>query len=281
MQLITRSLSIKTIGWMVLLLCLLAAVVLTISFDFNGVTKNAAQRHTFLSQFVIAGGPIVWFILVPMSLYAGYLAALYTLSIRREKLLTAGITDLIIDHLRKTGLGGLTKKIADKRDFVSVAVCEALNKSTGDWFRMRSVIAESLQDQALNLLRKLEWINLIGNIAPMVGLFGTVVGMIQLFDALVAAGGQPQPAQLAGGISVALVTTFWGLLIAIPALSIHGFFRNRVETLINEAVVESEKVMPEIKRSLDKLKKMEILKKQSISKTDSADDKNRQKDLCP
>ena len=88
----------------------------------------------------------------------------------------------------------------------------------------------------------------------MVGLFGTVFGMIKLFNAIVMAGGQPQPAQLAGGISVALVTTFWGLFIAIPALAMHGVLCNRIETLVNDAVVESENIVPEIRRSLKKQK---------------------------
>jgi biopolymer transport protein ExbB/TolQ len=62
------------------------------------------------------------------------------------------------------------------------------------------------------------------------------------------AGGQPQPAQLAGGISVALVTTFWGLLIAIPSLAIHGIFRQRIETIASDAVVELENISPYLKQ---------------------------------
>ena len=83
----------------------------------------------------------------------------------------------------------------------------------------------------------------------MVGLFGTVFGMIKLFNAIVQAGGQPQPAHLAGGISVALVTTFWGLFIAIPALTVHGIFRNRIEALVSEAATEAENIMPQIQIS--------------------------------
>ena len=93
---------------------------------------------------------------------------------------------------------------------------------------------------------------MIGNVSPMVGLFGTVFGMIKLFNTIVVTGGQPQPSQLAEGISVALVTTFWGLFIAIPALSMYGVFRNRIETLVSEAVSEAEDVMPEIRRQMKK-----------------------------
>jgi biopolymer transport protein ExbB len=213
-----------------------ASVVIAVTLDgsFGTDTTGAARTQTFFEQFVIAGGPIVWFVLLPMSLITIYLAVEYSLTIRREKLVPGGIGD----------------RISAQNDFVSVAVSKALGQGRGDWFRMRSVLDESLQEQAGGLLHRIEWINLIGNVSPMVGLFGTVFGMIKLFNAIVMAGGQPQPAQLAGGISVALVTTFWGLFIAIPALAMHGVFCNRIETLVNDAVVESENIIPEIRRSL-------------------------------
>jgi hypothetical protein len=84
----------------------------------------------------------------------------------------------------------------------------------------------------------------------MVGLFGTVFGMIKAFNGIVIAGGQPQPAHLAGGISIALVTTFWGLLVAIPALAVHGIFRHRIETLASQAAIEAQFVLSEMTSSL-------------------------------
>ena len=238
------------------LLIFLCAIVLAVIFVFG---RSAGQtgsvlfgKHTFLEQFVIAGGPIVWFILLPMSLMATYFAIDYSLTICRKKLVPQGIGSKIAEVIKNTGHSNLQKSLSEKEDFVSVAVLEATAKGKSDWFRIRSVLAESFQDQALILLRRIEWINLIGNVSPMVGLFGTVFGMIKLFDAIVTAGGQPQPAALAGGISVALVTTFWGLVIAIPSLAIYGVFRNRIETLISEAVVEADDVMAQIKISLQK-----------------------------
>ena len=112
----------------------------------------------------------------------------------------------------------------------------------------------------MTFFRKIEWMNIIGNVSPMVGLFGTVLGIIQLFNALAASGGQPHPSQLAGGISVALVTTFWGLIIAIPALTLHGFFQNKIETLVSEAAVEGEKLLLQITRILKEKNKIEKIK---------------------
>jgi len=249
-----KSLLIKTVA----LTAGLAGVVGAIYFVTRGMaggSGRSGEPPTFLSQFVIAGGPIVWFILLPMSLITVYLAALYFLTIRRSKLLPDGDVAGITGAMRQFGLGRLDARLADRRDLVAVAVAKAVGAGGGDWFRIRNILAESLQDQASGLLRRIEWLNLIGNVSPMVGLFGTVYGMIMLFNAIVLAGGQPQPVQLADGISVALVTTFWGLLIAIPALAVHGVFQNRIEALVNDAVMQAESIMPEIRRAIERQKR--------------------------
>ncbi|MCL4168265.1 UNVERIFIED_CONTAM: hypothetical protein GTU68_061725, partial [Idotea baltica] len=68
----------------------------------------------------------------------------------------------------------------------------------------------------------------IAAIAPLLGLLGTVVGMIVVFNTMLKAGGVGNPADLAGGISQALVTTAFGITIAVPALIFHRFFRGKI-----------------------------------------------------
>ena len=119
------------------------------------------------------------------------------------------------------------------------------------------MVIESLQEQALALLRRIEWMNIMGNVSPMVGLFGTVLGIIKMFNAMAAVGGQPHPSQLAGGISIALVTTLWGLMIAIPALTIHGVFQNRIEMLASESAEQAEKTLSQIAYTLREQKRTE------------------------
>lgn len=247
-----KSFLLKMFVLIIALAAVLAVIIATMRNSFGGGALQAGQTQSFFEQFIIAGGPIVWFVLLPMSLVAVYLAAEHGLTIRRKKLLPEATGSRIVEMIRRFGPEQLEARIAGRDDFVSIAIAKAVARGRGDWFRMRSVLAESLQEQASGLLRKIEWLSLIGNVSPMVGLFGTVFGMIKLFNAIVLAGGQPQPAQLAEGISVALVTTFWGLLIAIPALAVHGVFRNRIETLTSDAVAEAENIMPEIRRSLKK-----------------------------
>lgn len=267
-----KSFWLKTFILVIALAVVLAVIVATMSKLSRGqaptgvssVIAAQAGRRTFFTQFVISGGPIVWFVLLPMSLVMVFLAVEHGLTIRRKKLLPSGVGGQIIEIIQQFGPRQLAARIAERNDFVSIAVVKAVAQGRGDWFRMRNLLAESLQEQAGGLLRRIEWLNLIGNVSPMVGLFGTVFGMIKLFNAIVTAGGQPQPSQLADGISVALVTTFWGLFIAIPALAIHGVFRNRIETLANDAVVEAENIVPEIRRSLKQSQAEEPKRKQPI-----------------
>jgi biopolymer transport protein ExbB len=69
----------------------------------------------------------------------------------------------------------------------------------------------------------------------MIGLFGTVYGMILAFREIVIAGGSPDPVDLAAGIGTALTTTFWGLVVAIPALAGYAIVRNRFDALTSDA----------------------------------------------
>jgi biopolymer transport protein ExbB len=245
-----KNFLLKTVFLVVVMAVVSAVIVVTMRSSFGTGSTRIAGTETLFEQFVIGGGAIVWFVLLPMSLVMVYLTAEFSLTIRRKRLLPAGTGGQVVKMIQQFGIGQLGTRIAGQDDLVSVAVIRAVGQGRGDWFRMRSCLVESLQEQASKLLRRIEWLNLIGNVSPMVGLFGTVFGMIKLFNAIVSAGGQPQPAQLAEGISVALVTTFWGLFIAIPALALHGVFRSRIEVLVSDAVTEAEDIMPQIKSIL-------------------------------
>jgi biopolymer transport protein ExbB len=236
------------------LLVLLAAIVLSvvISLATADDVDQLKSKKTFFDQFIIAGGPIVWFVLIPMSVITAFLAVEMGLAIRTRRLVPSDIEKTITDDLQNADLPDLRLSIEHKTDLVSNALKKAIDRSAGDMFRLRSIITESLQEQATSLIRRIEWLNLMGNVSPMVGLFGTVFGMIKLFNSIVLQGGQPQPANLADGISVALVTTFWGLFIAIPALAVHGIYRNRIETLVNQAVEMAEIALPQLKKAMNK-----------------------------
>ncbi len=99
----------------------------------------------------------------------------------------------------------------------------------------REVMKESIEEVGRQVVHELEhYLNTLGTIAsisPLLGLLGTVIGMIEVFAAIVGAG-VGNPAELAGGISKALITTATGLSVAIPAIIAHRYFGGRVERLV-------------------------------------------------
>lgn len=85
--------------------------------------------------------------------------------------------------------------------------------------------------QLTHLERRLGWLSIIGTLAPMIGLLGTVIGLVEAFQQIELAGGQVQPSDLAAGIWKALLTTVFGLVVALPTLAIFHLFDSRVGSL--------------------------------------------------
>jgi len=205
---------------------------------------------SFFAQFVIAGGPIVWFILLPMSIATVYLAIELCFTIRARRLLPSGGGADISERIRRLGLSHL--HTSGEKDLVSKALISMASRYSGSESSsiLCASVSESLAQQGSILMRKVQWCNIIGNVAPMVGLFGTVFGMIRAFNLLGVSGGQPRPDQLAAAISVALITTFWGLLVAIPALAMHGIFCTKIEDVLGRAAFDAEGIIHQITTSL-------------------------------
>ena len=215
--------------------------------DKSVVLEGDYQEGTsFLRQFVIEGGPIVWCVLMPLSFYSCYQAIDMSIKINRKSLLPQPICDSYKKFAGKGDLVSLREAAKKSDDLLSVSLLRALSLVKSQkigYAGLQQVISEVLQEKTLDILRKVERLNLTGNISPMIGLFGTVFGMIKSFNTIVEAGGQPNASDLAGGISIALVTTFWGLFVAIPSVFVYGFLRNKLEALASEAAVEAESVL--------------------------------------
>ena len=120
--------------------------------------------------------------------------------------------------------------------------------------RDRAAMKESIEDTGRHVVHELErYLDTLGTIAaitPLLGLLGTVIGMVKVFTAITAAG-VGNPAVLAGGISEALITTAAGLTVAIPALIGYRYARNRVDGLVVQMEKEALKLIEAIGRRKD------------------------------
>jgi len=116
------------------------------------------------------------------------------------------------------------------------------------WNEMEKVMEEALAEQTARWNRKVEYLSVIGNIAPMLGLLGTVIGMILAFRTVAETQGAARAADLAESIYLALVTTVEGLIVAIPSLAAYAFFRNRVDELMAEVAGTVQRMFAPLKR---------------------------------
>jgi biopolymer transport protein ExbB len=125
----------------------------------------------------------------------------------------------------------------------SLVLRSALEQAPAGHAAMLRAAEQAGEEVAVKRFRRLEMLNVLGQVSPMIGLFGTVYGMIVAFQTIAGTGGNADPVMLASGIGTALVTTFWGLLIAIPALSAYAAIRNTVDAATLECVRRAEKVI--------------------------------------
>jgi biopolymer transport protein ExbB len=131
---------------------------------------------------------------------------------------------------------------------VILAGLERFRGSEFGFAEYKSAAEEAGEEHSARLYRKTEVLGVIGAIAPMLGLLGTVQGMIIAFDQIASSGGMAKPEELAGGIGLALVTTFEGLVVAIPAMVAFSYFRNKIDSLVAETGKRVDQVLTPLGR---------------------------------
>ncbi|HEY2585261.1 MAG TPA: MotA/TolQ/ExbB proton channel family protein [Tepidisphaeraceae bacterium] len=130
--------------------------------------------------------------------------------------------------------------------FVSKALNPALKRAPS-FSSMKEAMETAIGEQTAEQFRKIEYLNIIGNLGPLLGLLGTVLGMIEAFEAMHAAGGSAKPSELAFGISTALTHTFLGLFLAVPCLFAFGILRTIVDRLTIRGSLIAEEMLLMVK----------------------------------
>ncbi len=201
------------------------------------VAATDGSSVSVLRQFVVYGGWITWCVLIPLSVATIALAIHYLTILRRAAQSPASLARALVTAARRGQVRRILEITRQDDTMLGQAAYAGLSQLRAGRDTARAAIDEAVGERATKLFRKIEYLNVIGNVSPMIGLLGTVLGMIKAFGRIfAAAGGMPEPGKLAGDIAVALVTTFWGILIAIPALTAFALFRNRIDAFAAECV---------------------------------------------
>ena len=195
------------------------------------------QEFVLLAILQAAGWPI-WLLLIA-SIVAVTLIIERSIYLRRSKLLPRQLLDEVI---RVYHNGKITNDVIDKlrtNSPLGTVLAAALRNVDAPRDMMKESIEEAGRGVAHLLERFLTTLGTIASLAPLMGLFGTIVGMIEIFGSQTAGGANP--AQLAHGISVALYNTGFGLAIAMPALVAYRHFRALVDSFIIDMEMQAVK----------------------------------------
>jgi len=193
-------------------------------------------------------GLLIVLLLFALSLTAAYLVFEHIMTLRRNEIMPEGLGDRVRESLFAGRVAEADQACRQQPSFLSFVLLNGLAELDGGWAAVEKALEDATAEQSARLFRKIEYLSVIGNIAPMVGLLGTVTGMIFAFQQVASTQGSAGAADLAEGIYQALVTTVGGLIVAIPCLGAFAIFRNRIDQLVAEAAYVALHAFAPLKR---------------------------------
>lgn len=199
-------------------------------------------KESFLSYAIRASG-FFGLLLLILSFIMVALIMMNTLQVRRDNLMPAGFIDDFEQRLTQKDYQGAYETAKADDSFIARVLAAGLSKLNRGYEEAAEGMQEVGEEENMALEHRLSYLALIGTIAPMLGLMGTVYGMITSFQTIERSKTSPKPSELAGGISTALFTTIEGLAVAIPAMIFYSLLRNRVQRLVLEVGMVSEGLM--------------------------------------
>ena len=221
----------------------------------------AASTSGGFVEIVTSGGIFgtgIVVLLVLLSMLAVYLIVEQVLVLRKTEVMPKGLADEVRQLLAQGRAQEAGSHCQSKPSPLSFVLLSGLSEMDFGWQAMEKAMEDAVSEQAAKLYRKIEYLSVIGNLAPMCGLLGTVTGMIIAFQQVAATQGTANAADLAQGIYSALVTTVAGLIVAIPSLGAFAVLRNRIDQLIAETAYVAQHVFSPVRRRASQVGKRPV-----------------------
>ena len=215
-------------------------------------TETADRMGEFLE--LLRTGGVVGGLIFLLSLTMVYLVIEQLLSIRRNALMPPNLAKGVHHHLSERKLTDAQQQCQLQPCFLSNVLSAGLSVVDFGYHEIEKAMEDTATEQSARLFRKIEYLHLIGTLAPMLGLLGTVWGMITAFMEFESKA-NPAVSELAPGLYRALVTTMMGLTVAVPAFASFAIFRNRIDELVAEASLTAEHVFTDFRRDEARRKK--------------------------
>ena len=216
-----------------------AGAVVALNLAFCGLASAATaaqqtQTFDFFKVWILAGGMPGFIFILPIQLTS--IATIATIiehfvTIQRDKLVPPEIVVELETLLDEEQYEEAINLCEATKNYITNIIGAAIARMGEGYEAMQSAAEGATDEQNLKLQHKISWLILFSNIGPLMGRFGTVTGMVIAFATIAQTTGSVNPQELAAGIFTALVTTVWGLLVAIPATAFGFIFKIKVQRL--------------------------------------------------
>ncbi len=206
------------------------------------VATESVQQENYVVYLLRGGGPIGAFILLQSFVTVG-LTVKYVLEMRRDKFIPPALVAEFENKIRDKKYQEAYEVSRNNPSFLGKVLAAGLSKLSTGYTQAVEAMQEAGEDESMQVEHKLSWLALMGTTGPLLGLFGTVVGMVDSFRVIAVSETQPKPSQLADGISTALITTLEGMVVAIVATFAFLLLKNQASRLILEVGMTSSNLM--------------------------------------
>ena len=225
----------------------LVATASVAAFSATAFAQDAAapakpSAEMTIGQYIEYGG-WVGNLIILCSVAMVALIIEHFVNIKRDKIVPPETIDELEALLQEQQYQEALELCESEKNFVTAMIGAALPKMSHGFDEMRDAAMNAATVEIAKLNQKISYLNLLANLGPMLGLFGTVYGMVSAFGQIVALGAAVTPADLAGGVQQALITTVDGLLVAMPCIGFGFYFKNKVIAISNDLVSIGEDML--------------------------------------
>jgi biopolymer transport protein ExbB len=221
--------------------CLLALVALSLPLsrwqECRAQEDAPAQADSSQSEpqaspnlfkhIIVSAGPVFGLLLLAISIGLVALIVLLAMDLRLAVAIPPELIDEFTEAFNKQGFKSALELVRGNNSFLGRVLVEGMARLQYGIDDAREVVFNTVESVKASKEQLITYLATIGTLGPMIGLVGTVYGMIRSFMEL-GRGGSPNAAELANGISHALVVTLLGVALSVPAIFCHAFFRNRL-----------------------------------------------------
>lgn len=197
------------------------------------LAMTATPASAISPDQLLTGGGAIGYVVLGLSVVGIALIIEHFVSVQREKMAPEGLIMELQECLNEGQEQEALDMCEAEPGFFTNVMAAALPKKDHGYDSMEQAAHDIAQEEAIKLHAKISWLNLLAAIAPMLGLLGTVWGMVGAFG-VIEKETAPDPSKFAGHISLALITTVLGLIVAIPMMVGYFYFRNKVTRIVLE-----------------------------------------------